>query len=168
MAPSNELVIIHPGGLSVSCWSRVASLLPTGTSVRMHELEQYNPFWHADPDLTVATLAARVRVGPGSLLVGWGVGGAVADALATRVNARRVVIFDGLAPGAPEPDEAELLRRFAMYLGARRDVPVRAAGDLAAIVAAATESGALPAAATVASVRRCWTSTSSASAATTA
>jgi hypothetical protein len=52
------------------------------------------------------------------VLVGWGVGGVVADALA--LGARRVVVLDGAAPGAPEPDEAQRLRSFAMYLGARK------------------------------------------------
>ena len=54
------------------------------------------------------------------MLVGWGVGGVVADALAA--PARRVVVLDAPAPGAldAEPGEAERLRSFAMYTGARR------------------------------------------------
>jgi thioesterase domain-containing protein len=115
-----ELVIVHPGGLSVTCWSRLAALLPAGTTVRVEELEMIHAFWSDAPDLTVESLASRVRpVSAEAVLVGWGVGGAVADALAARGRPRHVVVLDGQARGALEPDEGELLRRFAMYLGAR-------------------------------------------------
>jgi thioesterase domain-containing protein len=157
VAPTNELVIVHPGGLSVSCWSRLASLLPAGTAVRVHELETHNAFWSADERLTTAGLAVRLRITADSVIAGWGVGGAVAEALGARTRARHIVVLDGLAPGAPAPDETELLRRFAMYLGARRGVDLGLAPlELGEIVRRAREMGALPASSSSASVRRCY------------
>ena len=62
------------------------------------------------------------------MLVGWGVGGVVAEALAARSarRPRRVVVLDALAPGvrADEPTEPELLLSFAMFCGARRGRPL--------------------------------------------
>jgi thioesterase domain-containing protein len=126
--PFTELCVIHPGALSAACWARLASHLPAGTPVKVLELETINRYWAADPDLTVDALAERLRarLGPARarVLVGWGVGGVVADALAARMAgpARRVVVLDGLAPGAlvSEPGAARRLRSFAMYAGARR------------------------------------------------
>ena len=96
--------------------------------------------------------------------MGWGVGGAVADALAA--PSRRVVVLDGLAPGATQaPREAELLRLFAMYAGARRGRPLeidpahlRAGLEpaLAHILEAASASGALRVDTTPATVKRCY------------
>ena len=63
--------------------------------------------------------AARAR----ACCVGWGVGGVVADALAAPGRAARASSCStGSRPGAlnAEPDEAQLLRSFAMYAGARR------------------------------------------------
>jgi thioesterase domain-containing protein len=123
--PATELCVIHPGALSASCWARLASHLPAGTPVKVLELETINRFWANDPSLTVEALAERLRGRLGSsraprVLVGWGVGGVVADALAA--PARRVVVLDGPAPGAlnAEPTEAQRLRSFAMYAGARK------------------------------------------------
>jgi thioesterase domain-containing protein len=171
--PSTELCVIHPGALSAACWSRLASHLPRGTAVKVLELELINPYWAADPDLTVDAIAERLRgrLGPARsrVLVGWGVGGLVADALAARMAgpARRVVVLDGLAPGAlvSEPDEARLLRSFAMYAGARRGRPLTVdparLGDglepgLAHILDAATVAGVLRADTSPATVRRCY------------
>ena len=100
--PATELCVIHPGALSASCWARLASHLPAGTPVKVLELETINRFWASDPELTVDALAERLRGRLGAsraprVLVGWGVGGVVADALA--VPARRVVLLDALAPG---------------------------------------------------------------------
>jgi thioesterase domain-containing protein len=123
---STELCVVHPGSLSASSWSRVAAHMPAGTPVRVLELEAINPYWSADSGLTVDALADRLRVTLDPrverVLVGWGVGGVVADALATRpaANARHVVVLDGLAPGAPEPSQEDLMRWFAMFVGARR------------------------------------------------
>ena len=127
--PPPEVCVIHPGALSASSWARLASHLPAGTPVKVLELETISGFWAADTELTVAELADRLRprlaIPRERVLVGWGVGGAVADALAA--PSRRVVVLDGLAPGATQaPREAELLRLFAMYAGARRGPP---AGD---------------------------------------
>ena len=90
------------------------------------------------------------------MLVGWGVGGAVAEALAARsaVRPRRVVALDALAPGVrdEEPAEPELLRSFAMYCGARRGRPLAVDPErlhaglepaLAHILEAAVAAGAL-------------------------
>jgi thioesterase domain-containing protein len=126
-------VIVHPGGLSAACWSRLAALLPAGTSLCIEELETIHAFWSDGSGLTVEALAARLPApAPGAVLVGWGVGGAVADALAARARPRHVIVLDAPAPGAPEPDEPELLRRFAMYLGARRGATPELTGDLLA------------------------------------
>jgi thioesterase domain-containing protein len=122
--PSTELCVIHPGALSAACWARLASHLPSGTPVKVLELETISRY----PDLTADALAerlrARVAVPRPRVLVGWGVGGVVADALAAQLPGpvRRLVVFEGLAPGAliSEPDEPRLLRSLAMYAGARR------------------------------------------------
>ncbi len=166
--PPIEVCVIHPGALSASSWARLASHLPAGTPVKVLELETISGFWAGEPELTVDALAERPRprlaIPRERVLVGWGVGGAVADALAA--PSRRIVVLDGLAPGATEePEEAELLRSFAMYSGARRgrrlDVdPARLTDGLepalAHILEAATVSGALRADTTPASVKRCY------------
>jgi thioesterase domain-containing protein len=171
--PSTELCVIHPGGLSAACWARLASHLPAGTPVKVLELETVNRFWAADPDLTVDALAERLRsrLGPARarVLVGWGVGGVVADALAARMAgpARRVVVLDGLAPGAlvSEPGEARRLRSFAMYAGARRGRtvavdPARLSEGLERglthILEVAVAAGVLRADTSPATVRRCY------------
>jgi thioesterase domain-containing protein len=123
-----ELYVIHAGGLSASCWSRLATHLPPGTPIRIQELETVNAYWADDPKLTIDAIADRfnaaLRPDRPRLFVGWGVGGVVAEALAARAQQRlrRVVVLDSLAPGVrgAEPTEAELLRSFAMYTGARR------------------------------------------------
>ena len=127
--PSTELCVIHPGGLSASCWSRLASHLPAGTPVKVLELETINRYWADDPDLTVDALAERLR-GPARrrraarVLVGWGVGGVVAEALAARWPGRRGASSCSTgsprARATPSPTSAQLLRSFAMYAGARR------------------------------------------------
>jgi thioesterase domain-containing protein len=156
--PATELCVIHPGALSASCWARLASHLPAGTPVKVLELETVNRFWAADPTLTVAALAERLRGRLGTIraprvLVGWGVGGAVADALAA--PARRVVLLDAPAPGADRPGEAQRLRSFAMYLGARKGLTVRPAElTLDAIREAAIAVGALRADTAPAAVER--------------
>jgi hypothetical protein len=70
----------------------------------------------------IAPMANSVAIMVSVLLLAprWGVGGLVADALAA--PARRVIVLDGAAPGAlpAEPSEAQRLRSFAMYVGARR------------------------------------------------
>src|SRR4051794_15780244 len=160
--PATELCVIHPGALSASCWARLASHLPAGTPVKVLELETVNRFWAADPSLTVAALAERLRGRLGAtraprVLVGWGVGGAVADALAA--PARRVVLLDAPAPGllAGEPDEQQRLRSFAMYVGARKGLSVVAPElTLAGIREAAIAAGALRADTTPEAVERCF------------
>jgi thioesterase domain-containing protein len=155
--PATELTVIHPGALSASCWGRLASYLPAGTPVEVLQLEGVNRFWAADPSLTVADLAERLQTrldasrGP-RVLVGWGVGGAVADALAA--PSRRVILIDAPAPGAPAPDE---LRSFAMYVGARKGVRVLPREfSLPAIREAAIAVGALRPGTTAAAVERCF------------
>ena len=76
---------------------------PPGRRCKVLELETINRFWASDPALTVEALAERLRGRLGAsraprVLVGWGVGGVVADALAA--PARRVVVLDAPAPGA--------------------------------------------------------------------
>jgi thioesterase domain-containing protein len=162
--PATELCVIHPGALSASCWARLASHLPAGTPVKVLELETINRFWSDDPSLTVQALAERLRGRLGSaraprLIVGWGVGGAVADALAA--SARRVVVLDGPAPGAQaaEPTEAQRLRSFAMYLGARRGCPLRVDPSrlsLEHVLEVAVAAGALRPDTSLTSVERCF------------
>jgi hypothetical protein len=115
--PPTEVCVIHPGALPAASWTRVASFLPAGTPVKVLEFE-------SDTAPTVEALAARLLprllVPRDRVLVGWGVGGAVADALET--PSRRVVVLDGYARGAlTEPDP---LRSFAMFAGARRGLVV--------------------------------------------
>ena len=166
--PPTEVCVIHPGALSASSWARLASHLPAGTPVKVLELETISGFWAADPELTVEALAERLRprlvIPRERVLVGWGVGGAVADALSA--PSRRVVVLDGVAPGATAtPGEADLLRSFAMYAGARRGRPLEIdpaylrtglEPALAHILDAARASGALREDTTPASVKRCY------------
>jgi thioesterase domain-containing protein len=145
--PATELTVIHPGGLSAACWSRLASFLPAGTPVKVLELDH-----RAEP---ADALAERLRGRLGAaaaprVLVGWGAGGVVADALGAA--SRRVVLVDAPAPGTPEPDR---LRSFAMYLGARRGVTViPREHTLEAIREAAIAVGALRAGTARAAVAR--------------
>jgi thioesterase domain-containing protein len=160
--PATELCVIHPGALSASCWARLASHLPAGTPVKVLELETVNRFWASDPSLTIDALAERLRGRLGAsraprVLVGWGVGGVVADALAA--PARRVVLLDAPAPGAveTEPSEAQRLRSFAMYIGARKGLTVRPQQlTLDGIREAAIAVGALRGDSAPASVERCF------------
>ncbi len=154
--------MIHPGALSASCWARLASHLPAGTPVKVLELETVNRYWAAEESLTVAALAERLRGRLGAtwaprVLVGWGVGGVVADALAA--PARRIVLLDAPAPGASdaEPTEAQRLRSFAMYTGARKGLTVAPRElTLDGIREAAVAVGALRADTTPAAVERCF------------
>ena len=160
--PATELCVIHPGALSASCWARLASHLPAGTPVKVLELETINRFWASDPSLTIEALAERLRGRLGAsraprVLVGWGVGGAVADALAA--PARRVVVLDAPAPGAlnAEPGEAQRLRSFAMYVGARKGrTVVPAQLTLENVRDAAIAAGALRADTSLPAVERCF------------
>jgi pimeloyl-ACP methyl ester carboxylesterase len=125
--------------------------MPPGTPVRVQELDTVTPYWADDPKLTVDAIADRLRssVRPDRqrVLVGWGFGGVVAAALAARApqRPRRVVVLDGLAPGARHqpPGEEELLRSFAMFLGARRGRTVAPAASLDALLEVAIRAGAL-------------------------
>jgi pimeloyl-ACP methyl ester carboxylesterase len=122
-----ELCVIHPGSLSGLCWKRLAKHLPAGTSLRVLELEAINAYWEQETSLTVDVLADRLKLTldprMDRVLCGWGVGGVVAAALATRVpqhTLRSVVVLDGPAPGMERPGVPELLRSYAMLVGARR------------------------------------------------
>ena len=138
----------------------------------MLELETINAYWAADPSLTVDGArrppAAAAR-DPAPSACSWA--GASAAPSPRRSPpagvAARVVVLDGLAPGAPQPSraEAELLRSFAMYAGARRGRPLaidparlRAGLEpaLAHILEAARAAGALRVDTTPATVRRCY------------
>ena len=122
-----ELCVIHPGSLSALCWKRVAKHLPAGVSLRVLELEAVNAYWEQDTALTVDTLAERLKLTLDPrherVLCGWGVGGVVAAALAERAPARHVVILDGPA-SLPRPGVPQLLRSYAMLVGARRGHPI--------------------------------------------
>ena len=79
------------------------------------------------PSNTVDGLADRLRLTldprPTRVLVGWGVGGVVAESLAARLTRppRHTILLDSVAPGvAPRPTDADLLRSYAMLVGARR------------------------------------------------
>jgi thioesterase domain-containing protein len=170
--PSTELCVVHPGGLSASSWTRLASHLPAQVRVRVLALESINAYWADEPTLTVEALAERLRVelagaGRERLLLGWGFGGVVAEALARRLAEppRHVVVLDALAPGADEPDEARLLRSFAMYAGARRGRPLRVdparldeglEPALAHVLDAARRAGAVREDTTPAAIHRCF------------
>ena len=81
--------MIHPGSLSGLCWKRLAKHLPAGTSLRVLELEAINAYWEQETSLTVDALADRLKLTLDPrverVLCGWGVGGVVAAALATRL-----------------------------------------------------------------------------------
>ena len=122
-----ELCVIHPGSLSALCWKRLAKNLPAGVSLRVLELEAVNAYWEQDTSLTVDALAARLKLTLDPrverVLCGWGVGGVVAAALAERAPARHVVVLDGPAT-LPRPEVQDLLRSYAMLVGARRGRPI--------------------------------------------
>ena len=122
-----ELCVIHPGELSPLSWPRIVRHLPEGTRLRVLELEALNGYWEHDPAATVTGLADRLRVTLDPridrLLVGWGVGGVIAEALAARmaVRPRRTFLLDTVAPYvAHRPSDADLRRSYAMLVCARR------------------------------------------------
>ena len=122
-----ELCVIHPGELSPLTWPRIARHLPEGTRLRVLELEALNGYWEHDPAATVTGLADRLRVTLDPridrLLVGWGVGGVIAEALAARmaVRPRRTFLLDTVAPYVSHrPSDADLRRSYAMLVCARR------------------------------------------------
>jgi len=126
-----ELCVIHPGALSPLCWPRLVRHLPAGTRLRVLELEAINCYWEQDfAATTVDGLADRLRLTldprQDRILVGWGFGGVVAESLAARLACppRSVVLLDSIAPGADRPTEADLLRSYAMLVGARRGRPL--------------------------------------------
>ena len=110
-----ELCVIHPGELSPLSWPRIVRHLPEGTRLRVLELEALNGYWEHDPAATVTGLADRLRVTLDPridrLLVGWGVGGVIAEALAARmaVRPRRTILLDSVAPYVShKPSDADL------------------------------------------------------------
>ena len=116
--PATELCVIHPGALSAACWARLASHLPAGHAGEGARARDDQPLLGARPGpdgrraRRPAARAARPARAP-RVLVGWGVGGVVADALARACRAaRRVVVLDGArsrrAPASPT--RRELLR----------------------------------------------------------
>ena len=122
-----ELCVIHPGELSPLSWPRIVRHLPEGTRLRVLELEALNGYWEHDPAATVTGLADRLRVTLDPridrLLVGWGVGGVIAEALAARmaVRPRRTILLDSVAPYVShKPSDADLRRSYAMLVCARR------------------------------------------------
>lgn len=126
-----ELCVVHPGELSPLCWPRLARHLPAGTRLRVLELEALNGYWEHDPNTTVDGLADRLRLTldprQSRVLVGWGVGGVVAEALAARLTrpARHTILLDSAAPGmAGKPTDAELVRSYGMLVAARRGRPM--------------------------------------------
>ncbi|MFL5520272.1 MAG: hypothetical protein ACJ8B6_05010 [Gemmatimonadales bacterium] len=125
--------MIHPGSLSALCWKRLAKHLPAAVKLRVLELEAINAYWEQDTDLTVDALAERLKLTLDPrverVLCGWGVGGVVAAALAARVEHRHVVVLDGPAV-LPRPEVPDLLRTYAMLVGARRGHPVNVDPEL--------------------------------------
>jgi thioesterase domain-containing protein len=122
-----ELCVIHPGELSPLCWPQVVRHLPAGTRLRVLELEALNGYWEHDGGATVTGLADRLKLTldprVDRVLVGWGVGGVIAEALAARltVRPRRTILLDTLSPvRASRPSDAQLRRSYAMLVGARR------------------------------------------------
>ncbi len=144
-----ELCVIHPGELSPLCWPRIARHLPPGTRLRVLELEALNGYWEHDPAATPAGLADRLKITLDPrldrVLVGWGVGGVIAEALAARltVRPRRTILLDTLAPRlAARPSDEDLMRSYAMLVCARRgrshSVPTH---DLDALIERLSELG---------------------------
>ena len=122
-----ELCVIHPGELSPLTWPRIVRHLPPGTRLRVLELEALNGYWEHDPGATVTGLADRLKLTLDPrldrVLVGWGVGGVIAEALSARltVRPRRTVLLDSLAPRlAHRPADEDLMRSYAMLVCARR------------------------------------------------
>ena len=167
--PVTEVCVIHPGALSASSWARLASHLPAGTPVKVLELETINRYWAADPELTVEALADRLRprLADPARPRARGLGRRRRRRRRARRPRRGGSSCSTASPrrDAAEPREAELLRSFAMYAGARRGRalevdPARLRAGLepalAHILDVASAAGALREDTTLATVRRCY------------
>ena len=104
------------------------SHLPAGTPVRVQELETINAYWADDPKLTVDAIADRLHAAlrPAARGCSWAGASAASSPRRSppaRRSARGASSCSTRSPRASatsEPAEAELLRSFAMYRGARR------------------------------------------------
>ncbi|TQF04980.1 thioesterase [Kitasatospora acidiphila] len=136
--------LVHPGGSAASVHRSLAGALPQGVGLTVLDLAQLPEYHQGALDggrtaTALATLADRLAgqlaeltgAAPDSpwSLGGWAFGGVLAQALVERLPADRrpaeLVLLDSIAPVAAhrrsggEPEPAQLLRRFAMYLGVR-------------------------------------------------
>ncbi|MCX4759591.1 thioesterase domain-containing protein [Streptomyces sp. NBC_01275] len=145
-APGRRTVyVVHPGALAPQVYVGLARALPDGEGLTVLDLGAVPDY--ADAALTggraattVEALAERLLAalepvdGP-CTLAGWSFGGVLALAMTHALPAgrrpERLVLLDSIAPtdAYKQPDDALepalLLDWFAMYLGAKRDRPVR-------------------------------------------
>ncbi|WBB78427.1 SDR family NAD(P)-dependent oxidoreductase [Micromonospora sp. WMMD882] len=153
---ADAVVLVHPGALPATVYTGLAAALAPAAALHVVNLEHVPEYFEAalrggDPGTSIPALAQRVAdelrrrdLTTGRwCLAGWSFGGVVALELAALLApAERPVALLTLDSIAPVPeytaldgdlDDAEVLRWFAMYLGARKGVelPVAAlpAGD---------------------------------------
>jgi pimeloyl-ACP methyl ester carboxylesterase len=145
-APRFSVQIVHPGALSVDVYKTLAKALPEA-EIHALDLGALPEFAQAaltggEPPMRLEELAAWCLQALGDhplaanpvVLVGWSFGGVVAHAMAAQLPAdrlpRAVVLLDSIAPvpsfryQEADFDVAVVLDWFAMYLGAKRHVPL--------------------------------------------
>ena len=172
----HHVYAVHPGALPATVWNTPAAALPEGIALSLLDLQNVPEYFAAAftrgggpariEDLAARCLAAVAAVHPGGdpySLAGWSFGGVVAFDLARQAAGHpalgrptELVLLDSIAPVPAyqrgddllEPDL--LLGWFAMYLGAKRERPLRwtpsgAPDGLADLLAATVRQGVLPA-----------------------
>ncbi|MGC4893661.1 SDR family NAD(P)-dependent oxidoreductase [Micromonospora sp. DT31] len=148
---ARAVVLVHPGALPATVYADLAAALAPAAALHVVNLDQVPEYFEAalhggTPVTSIPALAQRVAdelrrralTSGRWCLAGWSFGGVVALELAGLLAARErpdaLLALDSIAP-VPEYtaldgdlDDAEVLRWFAMYLGARRGVELPTAG----------------------------------------
>ncbi|WP_100444513.1 thioesterase domain-containing protein [Glycomyces xiaoerkulensis] len=150
--PQRRVIAVHPGGLPVAHYDKLASALWPETALHAVDLEREPSYFQAalDGGRTTATVPEIAERAAADLraaglfdlpwtLVGWSFGGVVGHALTALLTEaelpERVVLLDSIAPVpdyTPDGDEIGpdlVLPWFCMYLAAKRggDLPPPAA-----------------------------------------
>lgn len=137
------VAFVHPGVMTVSAYQHLADELGSECTVVVLDLTAIPRYWEAmlageTPDLSIediadrfnAELAGHVARAPATVLVGWSFGGTIGYAMVERGPAAELLLLDAIAPTEKFPEDmalatSTLLSWFAMYLGAKRGVPLR-------------------------------------------
>ena len=179
------VVVVHPGAVPTHTYERLAAQLRPSAALWVLNLERLPAYFQAalHPEAPATSVEEIADVLAGHLdvlrpwrtpwcLAGWSFGGVPAFALAGRLapecRPTGLLLLDSIAP-VPEYTrldgelaDREVLRWFAMYLGARRGATLhlpatlpddRVAG-LGEVLTAATRAGALPPDTTLPGIRK--------------